>query len=137
LVLTPAAIIVGGVAVAAFVQPDRFDRLVLPGFGGMEREGAWGEWPVWFPCAGENEAGAAASLLEAVAEEFAAEGLGDGDASLSGAALRRDEAGAGIPASSDVDEVCLEVDVIPLQGLEFAASQAGEEGRRVDRPVGW
>jgi hypothetical protein len=36
-----------------------------------------------------------------------------------------------------VDQVRVEVDVVPLQGLQFAGAQAGVERGGVDGAVGW
>jgi hypothetical protein len=47
-----------------------------------------------------------------------------------------DEAGLAVPASLDVDEVLFEVDVRPVEGLEFAESEAGVECGGPDRAVG-
>ena len=38
-----------------------------------------------------------------------------------------DEAGGAVPAALDVDEVVVEVDVVPVEGLEFAEAEAGVE----------
>jgi hypothetical protein len=72
------------------------------------------------------------ALLEAVALEVAAEG-GDRDASFGGAAFWFDVAGGAVPASFDVDQVLLEVDVVPVKRLKVADAQPGVEGCRPDR----
>ena len=98
-------------------------------------EAAWVEGFVGVALAGEHEAGSAFALVEAVVDQFAAEGGGDRDAPVPGAAFRRDEAGVAVPVSGDVDEVVCEVDVVPVERLEFAGSEAGVEGGGVDRAV--
>ena len=40
-----------------------------------------------------------------------------------------------VPAAFDVDQVVVEVDVVPLERLEFAEPEAGVEGGGVDRAV--
>jgi hypothetical protein len=40
-----------------------------------------------------------------------------------------------VPASFEVDEVVVEVDVSPVEGLEFSESEACVEGGCPDRPV--
>jgi hypothetical protein len=57
--------------VAAFVEPDRGELLGVPGFGGVEGEGAGREGLVGVAAAWEREACAAGALVEAVGEEFA------------------------------------------------------------------
>ena len=108
---------------------------VFPGFGGVEFEGAGVEGLVavfvW-----EGEALAACALVESVVEEFAAQGVGDGDASFAGAAFGWDESGLAVPALADVDEVVVEVYVVPLEGLEFAEAESGVEGGGIDGAVG-
>jgi hypothetical protein len=61
-------------------------------------------------------------LAEAVAEEFPSEGGGDGDAAVAGAALGCNEASVAVPAAFDADQVLFEVDVVPVECLEFAES---------------
>jgi len=74
-------------------------------------------------------------LLEAVVEKLAAQAGCDRDAPAAGAALRRDEACLAVPAPCDVDQVGLEVDVVPVQRLQLAEPESGVEGGGVDRPV--
>jgi hypothetical protein len=40
-----------------------------------------------------------------------------------------------VPAALNMDEVGSEVDVVPVEGLEFSEAEAGVEGGGVDRPV--
>jgi hypothetical protein len=121
--------------VAAFVEADRREPVGRPGVGGVEFERAGVERLVSV-FVREDEALAAAALLEAVGLEVGAEAGGERDAASAGAALGLDEAGAAVPAALDVDEVVVEVDLVPVQGLEFAEAEAGVEGGGLDRPVG-
>jgi hypothetical protein len=72
--------------------------------------------------ASEGEAFAVASLAEPVFEEGGAEDAGDGDAAVAGLAFRFDQAGCSVPGVVDVDDVGVEVDVVPVEGLEFPAA---------------
>jgi hypothetical protein len=67
-------------------------------------------------CVGEDEAPAAAALLEAVGLEVGAEAVGERDAAGAGAAFWRDEACAAVPAALDLDQVVVEVNVVPVEG---------------------
>jgi hypothetical protein len=123
---------VGGVAVSAFVESDRGESGFGPGGfcvecdrAGVERPGA--------VLVGEGEALSACSLAEAVVEEFVAEGGGDGDAAVAGAAFGGDESGVAVPAALDADQVLVEVEVAPVECLEFAEAEACVEGGCEDR----
>ena len=125
---------VGGVAVAAFVQADRVRSaaaqaalarwLVVLGLKGL--------LPWSF---GKTKSLSAGALVEAVVEEVGAEGVGDRDAAVAGAALRFDEAGDAVPGALDLDEVLVEVDWFQVERLEFAHAESGVEGGRPERPL--
>jgi hypothetical protein len=51
--------------------------------------------------------------------------------------LRRDLALDLVPAAADVDEIRFQVDVLIAEGADLAATQAGVEGDRPERSVGF
>jgi hypothetical protein len=108
---------VGGVAVAAFVEGDRGEAFDSPCVFCSLVGGAGVEGPV-AAVVGEDESVSAGALVEAVALE--AVGVGEWDAAFAGAAFGFDVAGASVPASFDVDQVLVEVNVVPVECLEFA-----------------
>ena len=101
---------------AAFVQGDRVEPDAGPsGFGSLVcGAGVKGlvATLVW-----EDESVSAGALLEAVALEVAAQRVGDRDAAFAGAAFGFDVADAAVPASFNVHDVLVEVDVVPVERL--------------------
>src|SRR5205823_3654919 len=73
--------------------------------------------------------------LEAVVQELPSQGGCERDAPVARATLRSDEACLPVPVSPNVDQVGVEVDVVPLQRLQLAQPQHGVEGGGEDRPV--
>jgi hypothetical protein len=105
--------------VSAFVEADWCEAGCGPGRFGVERDRARVERSC-VVVIGEEEAVAAFALAEAVVEQFAAEAGGDRDAAAAAAALRCDESALAVPALLDVDQVSLEVDLVPGECLQFA-----------------
>jgi hypothetical protein len=68
--------------------------------------------------------------------ELVAQCRGDRDAAPARAGFWGDEARFAVPASPDVDQVSGQVDIVPLQRLEFAEVEAGVQCGRVDGAVG-
>jgi len=119
---------------AAFMEADRFQAGGVPGVAGPLVRPRGGEG-VAAVTIGEDGSVAGLVLLVALVEEVCAEGLREWDAPFAGSAFGVDEAGLAVPASADVDEVLFEVDVGPVECLQFAHAQAGVEGGRPEGAV--
>jgi len=123
--------------VAAFVGQDGVESVAAP-VGVGAADGGVGFEDLAGGGAEDGLVGRGVGVAQLVGDEVAAEGVGEGDATSSGAAFWLDGAFDSVPASADMDQVLVEVDVVPFQALEFSAAQSGVEGGCPERLVlGW
>ncbi len=113
----------GGVAVPAFVEVQRIEAC---GFPGCSRAGE--------DCPGVEGAAVAVdvivcscALADAVGDEVASEGRRERNPPSSRSAFRVDQTRSLVPGVVDVDEVVLEVDLVPGQCLQFASAKTRVE----------